>query len=144
MQIEFIAGFGPIVTDSATGLAFYRDRLGLPLNEAAPDYFATESLHGANAFALWPLNQAARSTFGSEQWPANIPVPQAWLEFDVESPAAVAPAVAELEAAGYRILRGPHDEPWGQTTSRILSPDGLLIGITHTPWLHKGRASSAG
>jgi hypothetical protein len=26
-------------------------------------------------------------------------------------------------------------EPWGQTVSRLLSPEGLLIGITFTPWM---------
>ena len=26
-------------------------------------------------------------------------------------------------------------EPWGQTVTRLLSPEGILIGITLTPWL---------
>jgi hypothetical protein len=55
---------------------------------------------------------------------------------DVDSAEAVAPAVAELQAAGHRVLRGPHEEPWGQTTSRLLSPEGLLVGVTHTPGMH--------
>ena len=54
----------------------------------------------------------------------------------MESPAAVADAVAELEAAGHRLLRGAREEPWGQTTSHLLSPEGLLIGVTYTPWMH--------
>ncbi|HET6819399.1 MAG TPA: hypothetical protein VFH98_02475 [Candidatus Limnocylindria bacterium] len=49
---------------------------------------------------------------------------------------AVAPAVAEMARAGHRVLRDAHEEPWGQTTSRLLSPEGLLIGITFTPWMH--------
>jgi hypothetical protein len=28
-------------------------------------------------------------------------------------------------------------EPWGQTIARLLGPEGLLIGICHTPWLHR-------
>lgn len=28
-------------------------------------------------------------------------------------------------------------EPWGQTTSRLLSPEGLLVGVTFTPWMHE-------
>ena len=28
-------------------------------------------------------------------------------------------------------------EPWGQTVSRFLSPEGLLIGITLTPALRE-------
>jgi len=89
------------------------------------------------AFALWPLTQAAQSTFGTDSWPADIPAPQAWLELDVDSPEAVGAAVEELASAGHRVLRGATLEPWGQTTSRVLSPEGLLIGVTFTPWMHK-------
>ena len=74
---------------------------------------------------------------GTDAWPADHPVPQAWLELDVESADAVAEAVAELQAAGFRLLRGAHEEPWGQTTSRLQSPEGLLVGITYTPWMHR-------
>jgi hypothetical protein len=59
------------------------------------------------------------------------------VEFDVESPEAVATAVAELEATGHRLLRGAQDEPGGQTTSHLLRPEGLLVGVTYTPWLHE-------
>ena len=52
-------------------------------------------------------------------------------------------AVAELEDAGHQVLRGAHEEPWGQTTSRVLSPEGLLIGVTYTPWMHKSGTESA-
>ena len=65
-----------------------------------------------------------------------MPVPQAWIEFDVPTVAAVAAAVAELTAAGHRVLKGATEEPWGQTTSRLLSPEGLLVGVTFTPWMH--------
>ena len=34
------------------------------------------------------------------------------------------------------MLRGVTEEPWGQTTSRLLSPEGILVGITYTPWMH--------
>jgi len=26
-------------------------------------------------------------------------------------------------------------EPWGQTVTRMLSPEGLLVGLNYTPWL---------
>jgi hypothetical protein len=45
--------------------------------------------------------------------------------------------VNELAAGGYRVLRDAHEEPWGQTTSRVLSPEGMLVGVTYTPWMHK-------
>ena len=136
MKVAFIAGYGPIVREAEASQAFWRDGLGITLEEAAPGYFTNDDLEGVNAFALWPLPQAAEATFGSDEWPADIPAPQAWMELDVESAAAVSEAVAELEAAGHRVLRGAHEEPWGQTTSRLLSPEGLLIGVTFTPWMH--------
>lgn len=136
MRVAFIAGFGPIIRDADASLALWRDGIGIKLEEAAPGYFTNDDLDGVKAFALWPLSQAAESTFGSDAWPDDIPAPQAWIELDVESAEAVGEAVAELKAAGHRVLRDAHEEPWGQTTSRVLSPEGLLVGITFTPWMH--------
>src|SRR5688572_18672483 len=129
MKASFVAGFGPIVRDIDPSRQFWGAGLGIGLEEAAPGYWTNDDLEGVNAFALWPLSQAAESTFGSEAWPDDIPAPQAWIELDVESAEAVAPAVAELKAAGHRVLREAQEEPWGQTTARVLSPEGLLLGI---------------
>ncbi len=137
MKVSFVAGFGPIVRDIDASRAFWGAGLGIGLEEASPGYWTNDDLDGVNAFALWPLSQAAESTFGTDSWPDDIPAPQAWIEMDVDSAEAVAPAVAELEAAGHRVLRSAHEEPWGQTTSRLLSPEGLLVGVTYTPWMHK-------
>ncbi|BDZ42312.1 glyoxalase [Paraoerskovia sediminicola] len=136
MDISFVAGFGPITRDADAAVGFWSGALGIQLDEPAPGYLHTESLPGVKAFALWPLAQAAEATFGSPEWPAHLPVPQTWIEFDVASPQAVAEAVAELVAAGHEMLRDAHDEPWGQTTSRLLSPEGMLVGVSHTPWMH--------
>lgn len=137
MKIAFVAGFGPIVRDVHAARAFWGDSLGIELAEAAPEYFTNDSLEGVKAFALWPLAQAAEATFGSAEWPSHLPTPQAWLELDLESADAIGPAIDELRAAGHRVLREAHEEPWGQTTARVLSPEGLLVGITYTPWMHK-------
>jgi hypothetical protein len=136
VKIAFIAGFGPIVGDTGTARRFWGEGLGIDLTEAAPEYFTNDDLGGVNAFALWPLSQAAEATFGDAAWPADLPTPQAWIEMDLESADAVAPAVAEMAAAGHRVLREAHEEPWGQTTARVLSPEGLLVGLTFTPWMH--------
>ena len=29
-------------------------------------------------------------------------------------------------------------EEWGQTVARLLSPEGLLVGVTVTPWMREG------
>ena len=71
-------------------------------------------------------------------------MPPAWIELDVAAPEAVTAAIAELEAGGHRELRGAREEPWGQTTARLLSPEGLLVGGTYTPWMHPQGASAQG
>ena len=134
IRVLFIAGFGPIVSDSAASAKLYRQSLGIQFKEEKDGYLHTEALPGAKSFALWPLSHAARSCFGTDSWPADIPVPQAWLEFDVEN---VEAATEELEARGYRMVVRNKKEPWGQTVSRFLGPEGLLVGITVTPVLRK-------
>jgi catechol 2,3-dioxygenase-like lactoylglutathione lyase family enzyme len=136
MKVSFVAGFGPIVREVDSSRAFWGGGLGIALEEAAPSYWTNDDLEGVKAFALWPLAQAAESCFGTDAWPEDVPAPQAWLELDVESQQAVSEAAAELETAGHRLLRGAREEPWGQTTSRLLSPEGLLVGVTYTPWMH--------
>jgi len=54
------------------------------------------------------------------------------LEFDVED---VAAATSVLRARGYALLVDCRQEPWGQTVTRTLSPEGILVGLTFTPWL---------
>ena len=137
MRPAFVAGFGPIIRDPDAAHAFWRDGLGIDFEEPAPGYFTNDTLEGVKAFALWPLAQAAESTFGTPGWPADLPVPQAWMELDVDSAEAVEAAVEEMRAAGHRVLREAHEEPWGQTTGRLLSPEGLLVGISFTPWMHQ-------
>ena len=137
MKISVVAGFGPIVRDTDEARGFWERGLGIELEEPAPGYFTNDSLEGVKAFALWPLSQAAEAVFGSAEWPDDIPAPQAWIELDVESAEAVGAAVRELESGGHRLLREAHEEPWGQTTSRLLSPEGLLVGVTFTPWMHE-------
>lgn len=130
VKVLFIAGFGPIVPDTGESRKLYRDALGVAFQEETGGYLHTEAVPGANTFALWPLSQAAQSCFGKDSWPANVAVPQAWLEFDVDS---VEEATAALESSGHRMLVKNKKEPWGQLVSRFISPEGLLVGITFTP-----------
>lgn len=139
LKVLFVAGFGPIIRDPAASHALFRDALGLPL-KAMPDdpaYLHAENIDGVRHFALWPLASAAQSCFGSPDWPASVPEPKSWLEFDVED---VASASAELQRRGYQLLVNNRTEPWGQTVSRLLSPEGILIGVTFTPWLRSPRS----
>ncbi len=134
IKVLFIAGFGPIVRDAAASRKLYGQDLGVGFKEETGGYLHTESLQGARSFALWPLSQAAQSCFGKNSWPTDTPVPQAWLEFEVDN---VERATAALERRGYRMLVNNRQEPWGQTVSRFLSPEGLLTGVTFTPWMRE-------
>jgi catechol 2,3-dioxygenase-like lactoylglutathione lyase family enzyme len=130
MQVLFVTDFSPIVTDADASRQFYINGLELPLTGEPP---RSEQLEGVKHFGLWPLSEAARACFGTDTWPGHLSIPQANLEFEV---ADVAAAASELEAKGLALLHPARVEPWGQTIARLLSPDGLIIGICWTPWLH--------
>ncbi len=136
MKVLFIAGFGPIAADVEASRRLYEDALGIEFKVEDGEYRHTEELQGANSFAVWPLEQAAESCFGTKEWPGDIARPQAWLEFDVED---VAEATREMESRGHRIVVANRTEPWGQVVSRLLSPEGLLVGLTMTPWMRGER-----
>ncbi len=128
-KVLFVAGFGPVVQDMTESHTFYLDTLGLSF-ERDGDYLHTDKVEGVKHFALWPLSQAAESCFGSEIWPSDLPIPQAWMEFDVDN---IDQATIELEERGYRLLTRAQKEPWGQIVTRLLSPEGLLVAVTVTP-----------
>jgi hypothetical protein len=65
------------------------------------------------------------------------------IEFELEDADAVAAGATELEEAGYSLLHPARTEPWGQTVARILSPEGAIIGLSFTPWLHDRPGRSA-
>lgn len=134
IDVLFVAGFGPIVRDATACRKFYCDTLALRFDEEANGYLHTDKLQGVKHFALWPLEQAAESCFGTNRWPDHLPVPQAWIEFDVKD---IEKATAELKSQGYQLLVANRKEPWGQTVTRLLGPEGLLVGVTHTPAMRK-------
>ena len=135
MQVEFIASVSVIAPDPAASRRLYVDTLGLPL-EARGDYYASERIAGSKHFGVWPLTEAAEACFGAPDWPRDVPVPQASIEFEVADAAAVAEAAGELEADGYTLLHAARTEPWGQTVARLLSPEGLIVGMSFAPSLH--------
>ena len=130
IDVLFVAGFGPIVRDPGGSRRFYSEALGLPLTPDAGGYLHTGDLDGVKHFALWPLEQAAQSCFGTNHWPEALAIPQAWIEFDV---ASVEEATAALKSQGYTLLVANRKEPWGQVVTRLLGPEGLLVGVTRTP-----------
>jgi catechol 2,3-dioxygenase-like lactoylglutathione lyase family enzyme len=139
VNVLFIASVAVVAADPPKSRELLVDALGLPL-EASPgdDYFHSERIDGSKHFGVWPLSQAAQACFGSDQWPAERPVPQVSIEFEVEDPAAVAAAAEELRDKGFELLHDARKEPWGQTVARLLSIEGSIIGISYAPQLHAG------
>ena len=129
MNVLFISSFAPIYVDRSATEKLYVDALGLELDDA-DGYLHSEKVEGVKHFGLWPLSQAAEACFGTKDWPADIPRPQASVEFEVDD---VADAAKELEGRGCKLIHGARTEPWGQTVARLLSPDGLIVGLSYTP-----------
>jgi catechol 2,3-dioxygenase-like lactoylglutathione lyase family enzyme len=139
MDIQFIASMAVITPEPEQSRALYVTALGLPLEAAeGDDYLHSEDIPGARHFGIWPLRQAAQACFGSDEWPAGRPVPQASVEFEVADPAAVARAGAELEERGFTLLHPARTEPWGQTVARLQSAEGVVVGVSYAPWMHPG------
>lgn len=140
MEVQFIASVSPIVKDINAARDFYGAALGLSFEGGEGDYVFTERLEGVKHFGLWPLAEAAKACFGTDDWPSDVEVPQASIEFEVRD---VAAAADELQERGYRLLHGARTEPWTQVTARLLSPGGLLVAICYTPWFHDAPKGSS-
>jgi catechol 2,3-dioxygenase-like lactoylglutathione lyase family enzyme len=139
MNVRFVAGFSAIVDDVADARRFYGEKLSLPVKFDEGSDYSVVDLPGLKHFGLWTLRDAARSTFGQDEWPEEVPRPQATLELEVDD---VAEAVAELKGRGLELLQDTRLEAWGQTTARLLSPEGLLIGVVYTPMLREEESKS--
>ena len=136
MRIGSLASVSVIVQDPAIGRHLFREGLGLSFEGGEGDYVFTEKLTGVRHFGLWPLNEAAKACFGTDEWPTATLVPQASVEFEVDSVDAVGLAAEELRNHGFSLLHDAKEEPWGQTITRLLGDNGLLIGVCYTPWFH--------
>lgn len=137
MNVEFLSTVAVIAPDPAASRELYAGALGLPLEGQGDGYHHSERIAGCKSFGIWPLSEAAEACFGTAQWPAERPVPQVSIEFDVGDAAAVTSAAEELEHAGYELLHPPRTEPWGQTVARLQSPEGPIVGISYIPTFHE-------
>jgi catechol 2,3-dioxygenase-like lactoylglutathione lyase family enzyme len=137
MKIEFLASVAVIAPDPPASRRLYVEALGLPLeNAAGSEYFHTEQLPACKHFGVWPLREAAEACFGTDTWPADRPVPQVSIEFDVADADAVGAAANELMQDGYQLLHPVRTEPWGQTLVRLQSLEGAIVGVSYAPALH--------
>jgi catechol 2,3-dioxygenase-like lactoylglutathione lyase family enzyme len=136
MDVLFITSVSIVAPDPVQSRSLFMDALGLPLERMGGEYFASEHVEGSKHFGVWPLAEAAEACFGTPQWPADRPVPQVSVEFELADADAVAAGAAELEAAGFPLLHGAKTEPWGQVVARLLSPEGAIVGLSYAASAH--------
>ena len=136
MDVLFIASVAVVTADPPRSRQLFMDTLGLPLEGEGDGYYSSGNIAGSKHFGVWPLAEAAQACFGTAEWPAGRMVPQASIEFEVKDAAAVATAGDELQRAGYELLHPARTEPWGQTVARLLTEDGLIVGISYIPEFH--------
>ena len=141
MNVLFIASVAVVTADPPQSRKLFIDALGLPLEGEGEGYYSSGSIPGNKHFGVWPLTQAAEACFGTPEWPAGRVVPQASIEFEVEDAETVAGAGDELQRAGFELLHPARTEPWGQTVTRLLTEDGLIVGVSYAPSLHEGGAA---
>jgi catechol 2,3-dioxygenase-like lactoylglutathione lyase family enzyme len=137
VKVIFIASIAIIARDPALSRQLFIDALGLPLTaQPGDEYFHSDKIGGSKHFGVWPLRDAAQACFGTPEWPSELPIPQASIEFEVQDEAEVGTAAQELEARGYTLLHQARTEPWGQTVARMLTHEGAILGISYAPSLH--------
>jgi hypothetical protein len=143
MKVGMVATVAVIAAEPAQSRELFIETLGLPLEGEGDGYYSSGSIPGCNHFGLWPLADAAEACFGRKDWPAHLIVPQASIEFEVDSPEAVETAGAELQRAGYELLHPARTEPWGQIVARLLTEDGLIVGVSYAPDFHPDSSDAA-
>lgn len=138
MNIVFVSSVAAVAADPPESQKLYLDALDLPLKRhEGSEYYSSEEVGGCKHFGVWPLSEAAQACFGTEEWPADRTVPQASIEFEVENAEAVEAAAGELAEKGFDLIHPTRTEPWGQTVVRLLSAEGLIVGVSFAPWLHE-------
>ena len=115
---------GLFVRDLARCTAFYRDTLGLQVQENTPD---SVSFHMENVYFLLLEVSAAAHMISEEALELKIEGgPRLLLAAGVED---VDAAYEELKAKGVTFLRPPTNQPWGLRTAYFADPEGNLWEI---------------
>lgn len=132
-MIRHVAGIAEIVDDLEAAVSFYRNDLGLEVDDSVSADYASVKIPGVIHFGLWSREAAAEATFGDRGAVDRVALGLT-IEFEVDEVPAASQA---LESRGIKMLHGPKTEPWGQITARFALPGGALCGIAETPWARK-------
>lgn len=127
-MIRFVAGVAEVVEDVVVAVAYYRDQLGLEVEEmeGMEDTYAEVKIPGIGHFGIWDRRAAAESTFGDPGRADEMPLGFT-LGFEVDD-------VGEAEEAIGNAIQGRQEEPWGQVTARFIGPSGAMFEVSETPW----------
>ncbi len=131
-MLRHFAGVAEIVEDVEAAIQFYRDTLGLEV-ESLSEGYATATVPGVLHFGIWSRAEAAQATYGSRDAAERVPLGFT-IAFEVDE---VAEAAQHLDNAAVEVVQPTKTEPWGQVTSRFISPSGALCEIAETPWARR-------
>ena len=131
-MIRHFAGVAEIVEDFETAVQFYRDTLGLEV-ESLSEGYATATIPGVLHFGIWSRAEAAEATYGSPDAADRVPLGFT-IAFEVDE---VTEAAQYLKNAAVEVVQPTKTEPWGQVTSRFITPSGALCEIAETPWARR-------
>ena len=131
-MIRHFAGVAEIVEDFEAAVQFYRDTLGLEV-ESLSEGYATATIPGVLHFGIWSRAEAAEATYGSPDAADRVPLGFT-IAFEVDN---VTEAAQHLDNAAVEVVQPTKTEPWGQVTSRFITPSGALCEIAETPWARR-------
>ena len=131
-MIRHFAGVAEIVEDFEAAVQFYRDTLGLEV-ESLSEGYATATVPGVLHFGIWSRAEAAEATYGSPDAADRVPLGFT-IAFEVDD---VTEAAQHLKNSAVKIVQPTKTEPWGQVTSRFITPSGALCEIAETPWARR-------
>ncbi len=118
---------GLFVRDLARCLTFYRDTLGLEVQESTPD---SVSFQMENVYFFLLEVSAAAHMISEEALELKIEGgPRVLLAAGVED---VDAAYEALKAKGVTFLRPPTNQPWGLRTAYFADPEGNLWEINQS------------
>jgi catechol 2,3-dioxygenase-like lactoylglutathione lyase family enzyme/heme-degrading monooxygenase HmoA len=117
------------VDEYEEALRFYRDGLGLEVEEAWERPDGRGAVFGAGRATLEVLSRAMAETVDQVEVGDRVSG-KVRLALKVEDPASVGES---LVAAGAERVGGPVETPWGDTNVRVRAPDGMQLTLFTTP-----------
>ena len=131
-MVRHLASIAEIVEDFDAAVSLYRDTLGLQV-EVHHEGYADVTLPGTLHFGIWSRAEAAKATYGSADAADRVPLGFT-IGFEVDDVAAAEKLLADAEI---EVVQPAKTEPWGQVTSRFLTPGGSFCEIAETPWARR-------